>query len=392
MNERATALSLQDFYFRTLPIARVSNPYLSCKAASENLGFSHQTAKSWGATQAGVTVPLQSYEDSIWWGYWLSAMTMMDINVMRTEMIDKGFPDMDNTLLEKSEIMHEIFNRMTQLYVSPTSATFRMPNAGANKVRNCVDHIVLNHIRTLKIDHYKYLDLKPEFFSIGHARQAVPRMKKGEVGPVKHELFWIVQSQLDIDDDCETLFGVIVAILKRIGDIALEKSDYSIPQNVFKAPGRKLLDGIRKGPRRTTGKNKLKPVLYFPFSFVKSKKFENIEPSFRKHMSEAAQQVAEITSLINPMSVQLANKKLEIFRHSIKSLYELSDDMRETIEKTNSSLSPSLVKEAIIEIKGGLVDPRVLDTSLIEQILRRLKSTDRILVPLIREPPGVNPG
>jgi hypothetical protein len=260
-----------------------------------------------------------------------------------------------------------------------------MPNQGVNEVRNRIDHIVLTYIRSLQIEEYKHLELKPEFYSLGHSRLTIPRMKKVEQGPIKHRLYWFLSNELRPDDDIDTLYAVICAILKRIGQLALEKQGYTIPQNVFRTPSRKLLDGVRKGPKRTMGKNKLKPVLYFPFSFIKSKKFENIEPSFRKHLSECAQQTAEITSLINPMSVKIANGKLLQFQYSIKSLYDISDDIRESIAKTNTSILPEDLLQAVKELKGILVDTNVFETSLIDQVIRRLKASPKSLVPLIRQ-------
>jgi hypothetical protein len=209
----------------------------------------------------------------------------------------------------------------------------------------------------------------------------IPRNKNAEVGATKHKLYWLLHRELTADDDLDELFNVICRILKGIGDQALSNASYSLPQTVFRTPSRRLTESIRKGPKRTTGKQKTKPVLYYPFSFVKSKKFDNIEPSFRKTFSESAQKISEMISSINPLSVEQANIKLPIFRQSLNDLYALSDDIRESITKDSTSPPPKDILKAVTEIKELLVDPRTTDSSIIDQVIRRVRSTKYLPVP-----------
>jgi hypothetical protein len=375
-------------YYELLPLAKISKPCLTIKQAADLSSSSVILNKGWGVRGDNeIALPNVSFEDSLFWGYMTTVIRDLDITLNTVEPeTAMGFPYMDNSLLSKSSILRCVFDRITELYVSPQSGTFRSPDTGNSSIKNAVDHLVLSYIRSQSPSKYNNLELREDFFHIGHCRLSAPRGKTDPLGPVKHRLYWILKKELNPDDDVGVLFSTICLILKKIAIVCFLNSNYSLPQILFRTPSRKVLSSIRKGPKRTNGKQRNKNVLYYPFSFVKSKKFDFIAPSYRKSLSESSQKVSEMISQINPMPILAVNDKLPQFQHAIKLLYNISDDTRDCIIKTQSSPLPSDIHKAVMEIIGIVLDRNVKDLDLLDQVANRISKANRHPVPVTDVP------
>jgi hypothetical protein len=319
-------------YCCALSKSNLAYPYLTLRDAGKGISKVFSAGTPWGYISKGnYKLPIgkrEAFTDSPIWLY-LFGLAGEVGQIEELEDIPVDFPSIDSDLLEKSEVLKAVFNRLHELLINPRSATIRGNVDAVSAARNAVDFVVLEHAYNLL--EYKKLAYAGHALAHGRRKVVTPSVK-GTAKTSAYVGFKLSEILIDhlnlrtstIHKERVPMVNFVLGLLR---DIA-EKVQWTIlPKSFIEKPSETLKRGIRQGPQ-IRKKNSTKKNFYVPFSYVKSAECTSYPTGVRKECADAGVLIMNFVDSVNNLSIPDLEKDLEHCQQTLAAMYAFSDRLR----------------------------------------------------------------